>query len=307
MNAYLFVVLILSSANPLSLDRSTLVAQSNPVVVGSVKDVNGEPVKDASVLAENPSAVPSTFAATTDDKGQYSLAGIKPGVWRLTVSARGFASASRDIAIGSSGSALSPLDFRLTPRTAPPAGRGIETLTADSLKEALNVSSEDAVRFSSPLLVKLAAAADDPAQLTTVLALAKDAPFNIQILTPFSRAALAAGEARRKFTSPPALSVDTLNKEGLTVEVSAGNSFVTADAIEGVVIKRGDQIIKPVTSDVKPVTIENRMGAKRESAVGRFRFPIGAFAATGPLTIVLVGKVRNFEIPMSEAELSLLR
>src|SRR5438552_16727597 len=38
-------------------------------VGGVVKDDSGQPIKGATVLAENPSASPRSFTATTDDKG----------------------------------------------------------------------------------------------------------------------------------------------------------------------------------------------------------------------------------------------
>jgi hypothetical protein len=118
---------------------------------------------------------------------------------------------------------------------------------------------------------------------------------------------LAAAEARRTFATPPKASITALNTEGLVVVVGPGTSFVTADAVKGMVITRGGQVIKPLTSDIAPTMIENRMGAKSRSATGRFRFPLDALAPSGPLTIVIIGQRHNFEIPMSEVELCLLR
>ena len=41
---------------------------------GTVKDAtNQAPLKGATITAENPGASPSSFTATTDDKGRYSI------------------------------------------------------------------------------------------------------------------------------------------------------------------------------------------------------------------------------------------
>ena len=46
-------------------------------VGGIVKDEAGQPIKGATVTAENPDASPSSFTATTDDKGRFSIIGLK--------------------------------------------------------------------------------------------------------------------------------------------------------------------------------------------------------------------------------------
>ena len=48
-------------------------------VGGVVKDEAGQPIKGATVTAENPGASPSSFTATTDDKGRFSIIGLKTG------------------------------------------------------------------------------------------------------------------------------------------------------------------------------------------------------------------------------------
>ena len=57
---------------------------------GTVKDQNNQPLKGATVTAENPNASPSSFTATTDDKGRYSIIGLEPGRGRSRPSAPGF-------------------------------------------------------------------------------------------------------------------------------------------------------------------------------------------------------------------------
>jgi Tfp pilus assembly protein PilF len=58
---------------------------------GQVKDAqSGQPLKGATITAENPQASPSSFTATTDDKGRYSIIGLKTGTWKVTAVAPGF-------------------------------------------------------------------------------------------------------------------------------------------------------------------------------------------------------------------------
>ena len=52
-------------------------------VAGVVKDDHGDPVKGATIIAENPDASPSSFTATTDDKGRFGIIGLRSGVWSM--------------------------------------------------------------------------------------------------------------------------------------------------------------------------------------------------------------------------------
>jgi tetratricopeptide (TPR) repeat protein len=56
-----------------------------------VKDESDQPIKGATVREENPNAAPSSFTAVTDDKGRFSIIGLRSGQWTFTVEAAGFA------------------------------------------------------------------------------------------------------------------------------------------------------------------------------------------------------------------------
>ena len=68
-------------------------------VGGTIKDPQGQPLKGATVTAENPAASPSSFTATTDDKGRYSIIGLKTGTWKVTAVAPGFAPSSGNVPV----------------------------------------------------------------------------------------------------------------------------------------------------------------------------------------------------------------
>jgi tetratricopeptide (TPR) repeat protein len=63
-------------------------------LVGSVKNVIGQPVKAATIRAINPAAIPSEFTATADQKGEWAILGIRSGIWEVTASAPGFESST---------------------------------------------------------------------------------------------------------------------------------------------------------------------------------------------------------------------
>jgi tetratricopeptide (TPR) repeat protein len=89
---------------------------------GTVKDTNGQPIKGATVVAENPASAPSSFTATTDDRGRYSMIGLKAGSWKVTASAPGFAPSGGNVPIKTIGAPMPPVDFTLAPGASGPAG-----------------------------------------------------------------------------------------------------------------------------------------------------------------------------------------
>jgi tetratricopeptide (TPR) repeat protein len=68
------------------------VAAQTGRIAGVVKDDHGDPVKGATIVAENPDASPSSFTASTDEKGRFGIIGLRTGVWQMRASAPGYAS-----------------------------------------------------------------------------------------------------------------------------------------------------------------------------------------------------------------------
>jgi len=91
---------------------ATAAAQTGRVG-GQVKDDTGQPVKGATVTAENPNASPSSFTATTDDKGRFSIIGLRPGRWKFTVQSPGFAPESGEMQVQTIGAPNPPMTFNL--------------------------------------------------------------------------------------------------------------------------------------------------------------------------------------------------
>jgi TolA-binding protein len=90
-------------------------------VGGTVKDESGQPIKGATVTAENPNASPNSFTATTDDKGRFSIIGLRSGGWTFTAQAPGFAPESGRMNVQTIGAPNPPLGFTLKKGATAPA------------------------------------------------------------------------------------------------------------------------------------------------------------------------------------------
>ena len=85
---------------------------------GLVRDDKGQPLKGATVVAENPAASPPSFTATTDDKGRFSIIGLRAGTWKITASAPGFQPSVGQVPIRTIGQPNPPVEFMLAPGAA---------------------------------------------------------------------------------------------------------------------------------------------------------------------------------------------
>jgi len=92
-------------------------------VGGTVKDESGQAIKGATITAENPNASPSSFTATTDDKGRFSIIGLRSGTWTFRAEAPGFAMENTRLTVQTICTPNPPLTFTLKKGgTAAPAG-----------------------------------------------------------------------------------------------------------------------------------------------------------------------------------------
>lgn len=89
---------------------------------GTVKDEAGQPIKGATITAENPDASPNSFTATTDDKGRFSIIGLRSGAWTFTAQAPGFTPEAGRLNVQSVGAPNPPLTFALKKGNAAAAG-----------------------------------------------------------------------------------------------------------------------------------------------------------------------------------------
>ena len=138
---------------------STVSAQTGRVG-GVVKDEQGNPIKGATVQAENPSASPSSFSAVTDDKGRFSIIGLKSGTWTFTASAPGFQPQGGQARIQTLGT-NPPLTFTL-PKGAGGVAGGLAGVNTKELQAELQSAEtfmttgayDDAIKAYEGILAK---------------------------------------------------------------------------------------------------------------------------------------------------------
>jgi tetratricopeptide (TPR) repeat protein len=104
-------------------------------VSGVVRDEGGAPIKAATVTADN-SDIGLNFTATTDDKGRFSMIGLRPGPWRFAAMAPGFFPQSGQLSVRTNSAQNPALLFSLT-RSSPVAYGALAGLTAKDLQADL--------------------------------------------------------------------------------------------------------------------------------------------------------------------------
>jgi Flp pilus assembly protein TadD len=111
-------------------------------VGGTVKDEAGQPIKGATVMAENPNASPSSFTATTDDKGRFSIIGLRTGRWTFTAQAPSFAPESGALNVQTIGAPNPPLTFTLKKGGAASPAGALGGLAAKDLQADLAAADQ---------------------------------------------------------------------------------------------------------------------------------------------------------------------
>ena len=115
-------------------------AQSVGRASGTVRDLDGEAIKGATVTAENAEAAPRTLTAVTDEKGRFGILGLRRGIWKFTVKAPGYDEVSAPASIQTL-RANPPMTFTLarTPESDRPMALGRTDL--GSLQSKLDVAA----------------------------------------------------------------------------------------------------------------------------------------------------------------------
>ena len=93
------------------LSFAAAAAAQNGRVSGIVRQEGGQPLKGATVTAEN-EAIGQTFTATTDDKGRFNMIGLRSGDWRFIAQAPGFSPEGGRLVVRSGGQ-NPPIGFEL--------------------------------------------------------------------------------------------------------------------------------------------------------------------------------------------------
>jgi hypothetical protein len=106
-------------------------------VGGIIRDDKGDPIKGATVTLDNQS-IGSSFTATTDEKGRFSVIGLRSGQWKLTAQAPGFAAEGGEMVVRS-GSPNPPVAFTMR-RTGPAWSGAMAGIAAKDLQSELTAA-----------------------------------------------------------------------------------------------------------------------------------------------------------------------
>ena len=125
---------------------------------GFVKDETGQPIKGATITAQNPDASPNSITVTSDDKGRFQMIGLKSGDWTFYCQAPGYSPEVGNMTIRQS--ATTPFAFTLKKVILPPSALGVlqakdiqaELFDADTLYNASKW--DDAISAYRVLLAK---------------------------------------------------------------------------------------------------------------------------------------------------------
>jgi Flp pilus assembly protein TadD len=92
-------------------------------VGGVVRDEGGQPLRSVTITASSQQSGATAFTATTDDRGRFSLAGLRPGTWTFSAQAPGYSVEETTLDVRAIGPANPPLTFTLRQLAASGASR----------------------------------------------------------------------------------------------------------------------------------------------------------------------------------------
>jgi hypothetical protein len=88
--------------------------------MGTVRDIDGKPIKGATIRASNPDAQPPQIVSTTDDRGRWAMIGMRIGTYAFVVEAPGFFAVKASAPVRTAASA--PMVFTLARDPGPIPG-----------------------------------------------------------------------------------------------------------------------------------------------------------------------------------------
>ena len=149
---------------------------------GTIKDASRtSPSRAPRSPRKTRSASPSSFTATTDDKGRYSIIGLKTGTWKVTAVGAGLPALVRQVPVRSLGAPMPPVDFALAAGASGPAGAlaGVNTKELQAeLQKAIDLANagqhDAAIAAYEAILAKTPALTMINGQIAQVKRLKKD-------------------------------------------------------------------------------------------------------------------------------------
>jgi hypothetical protein len=132
--------------------------------------------------------------------------------------------------------------------------------------------------------------------------------YAVRLITPFSRVASAALEAKINAQPLGRMGPGAVNQWGVALYVAPAQRSAAAEGIRRVEIRRDDgNVIQPKWTTVGPITTTIGDGVTRPLSRGFFLFPIETFTPSASLTIVFVGEAGETTCTVDQHQLALLR
>jgi tetratricopeptide (TPR) repeat protein len=107
-------------------------------VSGVIKSEDGQPLKGVTVSAEN-ADIGQSYTATTDDKGRFTLIGLRAGTWRFVAQAPGYAAEAGGMSVRM-GAPNPPITFVLK-RTGEAAFGALGGITSREIQSSLDTAA----------------------------------------------------------------------------------------------------------------------------------------------------------------------
>jgi Flp pilus assembly protein TadD len=114
-------------------------------VGGVVKDEAGDPIKGATIRADNSAAAPNNFTAVSDDKGRFAMIGLRGGTWTFTIEATGYLPFAMRMNVSTIGQPNPPLLINLKKGAVAPTG----ALASVNAKDLQNDLATADLRFNN--------------------------------------------------------------------------------------------------------------------------------------------------------------
>jgi hypothetical protein len=136
--------------------------------VGSVRDIDGKPIKGATIRAINPEIQPRQVVSTSDAKGRWAMLGLRIGTYTFVVDAPGFVPMQGEALVRTANTA--PLVFTLMPEPGLVPGQLPSNILAQiaaanglrdqgRIDQALNTYQEIRTKYSKLTALNLVIAA----------------------------------------------------------------------------------------------------------------------------------------------------
>ena len=122
--------------------------------------------------------------------------------------------------------------------------------------------------------------------------LCKNADFELAMFTPYKKVAYEVWQAVRAKQEPPTPSYAEAQRTRITVKLTP--KAAAKNPLTGMQIVRDGKTLKPVSQFF-------------DAGVGNFTYDFSAFAATGGITLEMMGKVRTIACAISQPVLSQMR